>query len=223
MPVLALIDPAVLLPFLLAAVLMEITPGPNMGWLALTALAQGRRAGLAAVAGVTLGLAAWMLAATLGLAELLTRAPILYAAVAWGGVAFMLYLAWDAWRGPGVGLDGAAEAPASRLALFRRGLIGNLLNPKAAALYAVALPAFAGAGAGAGAGTGAGGEVTAGQTLTLGLMHLAVSVAIHGAIVLAAAGLGGRLLRLADRPWARALMAGGLALIALWLGWETAR
>lgn len=215
MPVLALIDPAVLLPFLLAAVLMEITPGPNMGWLALTALAQGRRAGLAAVAGITVGLAAWMLAATLGLAELLTRAPVLYAAVAWGGVAFMLYLAWDAWRGPGAGLEAAAEAPATRLALFRRGLIGNLLNPKAAALYAVALPAFAGAGEG--------GEVTAGQTLALGLLHLAVSVVVHGGIVLAAAGLGGRLLRLAERPWARAAMAGGLALIALWLGWETAR
>ena len=210
-----IIDPAVLLPFLLAAVLMEITPGPNMGWLALTALAQGRRAGLAAVAGITVGLAAWMLAATLGLAELLTRAPVLYAAVAWGGVAFMLYLAWDAWRGPGAGLEGAAEAPVARLALFRRGLIGNLLNPKAAALYAVALPAFAGAGHG--------GEVTAGQTLALGLLHLAVSVVVHGGIVLAAAGLGGRLLRLAERPWARAAMAGGLALIALWLGWETAR
>ncbi len=210
-----IIDPAVLLPFLAAAVLMEITPGPNMGWLALTALAQGRRAGLAAVAGITVGLAAWMLAATVGLAELLTRAPVVYAAVAWGGVAFMLYLAWDAWRGPGAGLEGAAEAPATRLALFRRGLIGNLLNPKAAALYAVALPAFAGAGEG--------GQVTAGQTLTLGLLHLAVSVAVHGGIVLAAAGLGGRLLRLAERPWARAAMAGGLALIALWLGWETAR
>jgi threonine/homoserine/homoserine lactone efflux protein len=218
MPVLALVDPAVLLPFLAAAVLMEVTPGPNMGWLALTALAQGRRAGLAAVAGVTLGLAAWMLAATLGLAELLTRAPVLYAAVAWGGVAFMLYLAWDAWRGPGVGLDDGAAPQVGRLALFRRGLIGNLLNPKAAALYAVALPAFAGAGAGAGEG-----EVTAGQTLTLGLLHLAVSVVVHGGIVLAAAGLGGRLLRLAERPWARAAMAGGLALIALWLGWETAR
>lgn len=218
MPVLALIDPAVLLPFLAAAVLMEITPGPNMGWLALTALAQGRRAGLAAVAGITVGLAAWMLAATLGLAELLAQAPALYAAVAWAGVAFMLYLAWDAWRGPGVGLDAGAAPRVSRVALFRRGLIGNLLNPKAAALYAVALPAFAGAGAGAGEG-----EVTAGQTLTLGLLHLAVSVVIHGAIVLAAAGLGGRLLRLAERPWARAAMAGGLALIALWLGWETAR
>ncbi|MFN5619501.1 MAG: LysE family translocator [Brevundimonas sp.] len=219
MPVLALVDPAVLLPFAAAAVLMEITPGPNMGWLALTALAQGRRAGLAAVAGITVGLAAWMLAATVGLAELLTRAPALYAAVAWGGVAFMLYLAWDAWRGPGTRLDATpTNGAAGARALFRRGLVGNLLNPKAAALYAVVLPAFIAA-----EGAAPVGRAAVLQTLTLGLLHLAVSVVVHGGIVLAAAGLGGRLLRLAERPWARAAMAGGLALIALWLAWETAR
>lgn len=51
------VDPGVILPFLLAVALIELTPGPNMGWLALVSLEQGRRAGLAAVAGVTLGLA----------------------------------------------------------------------------------------------------------------------------------------------------------------------
>ena len=44
------VDPSVLLPFLAAVILMEITPGPNMGWLALVSLSQGRTAGLAAVA-----------------------------------------------------------------------------------------------------------------------------------------------------------------------------
>ncbi|MFC0634941.1 LysE family translocator [Brevundimonas balnearis] len=128
-----MIDPGVLWPFLLAALLMELTQGPNMGWLALTALARGRRAGLAAVAGVTLGLTAWMLAATLGLAQLLAGAPAVYAALAWAGVAFMLYLAWEAWRGPGTA-TAQAPGPADRWALFRRGMAGNLLNPKATAL-----------------------------------------------------------------------------------------
>ena len=99
-------DPGVFWPFLLAVLLMELTPGPNMGWLALVALGRGRRAGLAAVAGVTLGLAAWMLAAAAGLAQWLARAPGASTAVAWAGAAFMLYLAWEAWRGPGAGLGG---------------------------------------------------------------------------------------------------------------------
>ena len=56
---------------LMAAVaLMELTPGPNMGWLALVSLSQGRTAGLAAVAGITLGLTLWMVAAAFGLTEL---------------------------------------------------------------------------------------------------------------------------------------------------------
>ena len=45
------VDPGVILPFLAAVVLIELTPGPNMGWLALVSLSQGRTAGLAAVAG----------------------------------------------------------------------------------------------------------------------------------------------------------------------------
>ena len=47
------LDLAVLAPFLMAMVLVELTPGPNMGWLALVTLSRGRTAGMAAVAGHT--------------------------------------------------------------------------------------------------------------------------------------------------------------------------
>ncbi len=63
------VDPAVIGPFLLAVALIELTPGPNMGWLALVSVARGRLAGFAAVAGVTLGLAIWMVAAAFGLTQ----------------------------------------------------------------------------------------------------------------------------------------------------------
>src|SRR5690606_15265916 len=70
MPLLSLFEPTVILPFLVAVALVELTPGPNMGWLALIAAGRGRTAALAAVAGVTLGLAVWMLAAVVGVAAL---------------------------------------------------------------------------------------------------------------------------------------------------------
>ncbi|WP_433952287.1 LysE family translocator [Brevundimonas diminuta] len=135
------IDPTVVAPFLVAVALMELTPGPNMGWLALVSLSQGRAAGLAAVVGITLGLTLWMVAAAFGLTEVVLRWPALYQAIRWAGVGFLLWLAWDAWRSAG---DGAGVAPVAmrRRALFRRGLIGNLLNPKAALLYVVLLPGF---------------------------------------------------------------------------------
>ena len=64
-----------LLSFTLASLLIELTPGPNMTYLALVAAAEGRRAGFAAVAGVALGLAVIGLAAALGVAELVPALP----------------------------------------------------------------------------------------------------------------------------------------------------
>ena len=63
------VDPAMIAPFLVAVILIEVTPGPNMAYLAALAAAHGRRAGLMAVAGVTCGLSVYMLAAVFGLTE----------------------------------------------------------------------------------------------------------------------------------------------------------
>lgn len=204
------IDPTVVAPFLVAVALMELTPGPNMGWLALVSLSQGRAAGLAAVVGITLGLTLWMVAAAFGLTEVVLRWPALYQAIRWAGVGFLLWLAWDAWRSAG---DGAGVAPVAmrRRALFRRGLIGNLLNPKAALLYVVLLPGFMRPDHGS----------TLAQALTLGALHVLVSVVVHTTIVLTAARAGGALLTRAQGPMLRAAMALGLVTIAAWTAWET--
>jgi len=204
------VDPTVILPFLAAVALMELTPGPNMGWLAIVSLSQGRTAGLAAVAGITLGLTVWMVAAAFGLTEVVLVRPALYQAIRWAGVGFLLWLAWDAWRSTG---DGADSAPIEtrRRALFRRGLIGNLLNPKAALLYVVLLPGFI---------RPAQGPLLA-QALTLGSLHVVVSVVVHSVIVLTAARAGGALLTRAQGPRMRAAMALGLVAVAVWTAWET--
>lgn len=131
--------PAGLVEFLIAAIVMEITPGPNMTWLALLAAREGRVAGLRAVAGIATGLALLALAAVSGVAALISAWPALYEAIRWGGVIFLLYLAWEAW----VGEKAEAETP-DHNRHFRRGLVVNLLNPKAAAVFVVMIPGFAG-------------------------------------------------------------------------------
>lgn len=125
--------------FLLAAIVMEITPGPNMTWLALLSAREGRMAGFQAVAGIATGLALLALIAATGAAALITAWPPLYEGLRWGGVAFLFYLAFEAWVGE---RDGAGAAHNGRH--FRRGLIVNLLNPKAAAVFVVMIPGFAG-------------------------------------------------------------------------------
>jgi threonine/homoserine/homoserine lactone efflux protein len=62
--------------FLFTALLIELTPGPNMAWLALTSAGEGRRAGFAAVAGIALGLGMLGAVSAVGLAELATRSPL---------------------------------------------------------------------------------------------------------------------------------------------------
>ncbi len=203
------VDPGIILPFLVAVALIELTPGPNMGWLALVSLGRGQLAGFAAVAGVTVGLTAWMLAAAFGLTEVLLVWPAAYQLIRWAGVIFLLWLAWEAWR-PG---DVKSREPdvGTLRGLFLRGMTGNLLNPKAAVFYVALLPTFMRPGHGS----------TLTQALTLGGLHVAVSVVIHALIVLGAAGAGSVVLTRVQGPALRAIMAGGIAVVALWMAWAT--
>lgn len=127
--------------FLVAAIVMEITPGPNMTWLALLSAREGRMAGLMAVAGIATGLTILALIAATGAAALISAYPAIHEALRWGGVLFLLYLAWEAWVG-----EKADNDPRAQGRHFGRGLIVNMLNPKAAAVFAVMIPSFAGEG-----------------------------------------------------------------------------
>lgn len=205
------VDPGVIAPFLLAVALIELTPGPNMGWLALVSLGRGWLAGFAAVAGVTVGLAIWMLAAAFGLTQALLIWPPLYQIIRWAGVIFLLWLAWEAWRGDSDPAAADGDDHSTMRGLFLRGMTGNLLNPKAAVFYVALLPTFMRPDHGS----------PLGQALTLGGLHLVVAVAVHSLIVLGAASAGGLVLTRVQGPVLRAVMAGGIAVIALWMAWET--
>lgn len=194
--------------YLLTVLILELTPGPNMAWLALLTATAGRRAGFAAVAGITIGLAVQAMLAALGVAVLLRARPGLFEALHLAGVAYLLYLAAESWRDagnpahhlPGGGEDGSAG--------FRSGLISNLLNPKAALLFVTVLPGFVPTGD-----TGWGGAM-------LSLIYLAVALSVHVIIVLAA----GSLRRPLSDPLVSArmhrLQALALAAVALWLFWR---
>lgn len=133
-----MVDASRIFEFILAALLIELTPGPNMTYLAALTVARGARVGLSAVAGVAVGLAVLGVFASLGLARLIEASPTLYLLLRLGGVAFMFWLAWDAWRGA----DAADERGPAALGAFGRGLVSNVLNPKAALFYLAAPPQF---------------------------------------------------------------------------------
>src|ERR1700756_5134597 len=87
-----------LLAFALTATIIELTPGPNMGYLAVLAASAGRRAGFAATAGVAAGLLGAGIASSLRLAAIVAASNLIYEMLRWGGLFYLLWLAWEGWR-----------------------------------------------------------------------------------------------------------------------------
>lgn len=191
--------------FILAAILAEITPGPNMSYLAIVALGDGRRAGLAAVAGVASGLMLLGILASLGMAAAIAAVPGLEGALRGMGVAYLLWLAWQGWCGAKDGVEHAARG-SSPAQFFLRGLITNLLNPKAFAFYLAVLPAFMPHAAS-----------QPRQFLALAGLYVLIATAVHTLIVLGASQLAGRLSAAGSQAAVRRILALLLVLIAAWL------
>jgi threonine/homoserine/homoserine lactone efflux protein len=201
-----MLTPAIIGTFILTCLVIELTPGPNMGYLALLSAREGRRAGFAAAVGVALGLSLIGFAAAAGIALVVASFPPLYEALRWAGVAYMMWLAWDAWAGRE---QAAGNEAAALFVYFRRGLITNILNPKAFIFYITILPRFSGA------------EASYINVSILTVLYVLIATLIHITIVSAAG---------AARPWledprrtlvARRVFAVMLALIAVWFAVTT--
>ncbi|HEY1826264.1 MAG TPA: LysE family translocator [Acidimicrobiales bacterium] len=127
----------------LTALVLVITPGPNMMYLVSRSISQGRRAGFVSLAGTGVGFVIYMVAANLGFAALFVVVPWLYIGLKVSGVCYIAYLAYQALRPGGRGVfEPTALGRDSDWKLFRTGLITNLLNPKAAVLYLALIPQF---------------------------------------------------------------------------------
>lgn len=178
-----------LIGFALAVLLIELTPGPNMGWLVALTLSEGRRAGLAAISGIALGLASNAVLSVLAASFILRQSAVLAQGIAVLGAAMMAFLAWQAWRSAGESSTSATPASTTR----RNALAGfsiNLLNPKATLFFVTVMPQFI-----------AGGRPTYAQGLTMAAISVVIATAVHLALILGAERI---------RP---ALMAKGRALI----------
>jgi len=193
--------------FALAALLLVLTPGPNMIYCVSRALVQGRAAGLISLAGVLLGFVVHLMAAALGLTALLMAVPLAFDAIKLAGAAYLLWLAWQAVRPGGAAPFEARALPADPPAtLFRMGFITNLLNPKVAMFYLSFFPQFLHPERGS----------VLVQSLQLGAVQIATSGAVNALLVLGAAGITAFLSR--SRGWLlaqRYVMGGVLAVLAM--------
>jgi threonine/homoserine/homoserine lactone efflux protein len=199
------------LAFLSIALIVELTPGPNMAYLAALALAEGRRAGFATVAGIAAGLLVVGVLAALGVATFVSESRSLYTALRWAGTLYMLWLSYDIWRGEDHEKTDFVAENKPRAAYVGRGFLTNVLNPKAAVFFIAVLPQFIDPE-----------HDTVQQTLKLSIAYAAIATLIHAAIVVLASHVRPFFQDTARMAMLRRILAAGLVVVAFWLFWSTA-
>lgn len=135
------------LQFLATAFVVVVAPGTGVLYTLALGLGRGRRAAVWAALGCTFGIVPHLAAATLGLAAVLHASALLFQAVKFAGVAYLLWLAWGALRGGGALHISAADGPARTgfakgWRIARRGALINILNPKLSIFFLALLPPF---------------------------------------------------------------------------------
>ena len=100
--------------FVVAGLLLNVTPGPDMAYIAARGASGGFRAGVAATLGITAGCVIHTLAAAAGLSVLLATSATAFTVVKWCGAAYLLYLAWTTWRAPPCSRAMTAHSSAAR-------------------------------------------------------------------------------------------------------------
>lgn len=136
------IDLPDLLVFVAALVAVYLLPGPDMALVISSSAFRGARSGLMAALGLALSRALHVTLSALGLAAVFYAHPMLFDCVRWLGAAYLLWLALRLLRpGESDAPEPAAEA-AAEWAAMRKGVMTNLLNPKALMFCALLLPQF---------------------------------------------------------------------------------
>jgi threonine/homoserine/homoserine lactone efflux protein len=193
--------------FAAAALLMAVTPGPNMVYLLSRSVCQGRMAAVMSWAGVVLGFTVHMVCAAVGLTALFMAVPLGYELLKFAGALYLLWLAWQAVRPGARSPFESRPLPAERPAkLFAMGLLTSILNPKVAVFYLSVLPQFV---------SPEGGSVLA-QSLVLGATQVGIGATVNLLVALSAARMAHWFARnrvwLAVQRYVMGLVLGALAI-----------
>ena len=184
-------EPSALVIFALALAIAAGSPGPSIAALVARVLVRGWRDVLPFVLAMWLGEALWLSLAVLGLAALAETFHWAFVAVKYGGVAYLLWLAWQMWRAPVAAAAGQVAPRAGHpLRMFLAGLTVTLGSPKIMAFYLALLPTI----------------IDLGGVTALGLLELALTMlVVLAAVDIAWIALAERARRLLASP--RALRA----------------
>ncbi len=134
--------------FLITSLIVVIAPGTGVIYTLANGLSLGARASVIAALGCTLGIVPHIAASILGLAAVVHASALAFQLLKYAGVAYLLYLAWSAWRESGALPVQGQEVSRQAARILGRGITLNLLNPKLSIFFLAFLPQFVDAAAG---------------------------------------------------------------------------
>lgn len=209
------ITPEQLLPFLLTAILLTATPGPDNLMVLSVGASRGRRLGMAFGLGCAAGCLSHTLLAALGVSAVLAASPVAFTVLRWVGGAYLVWLGIGALRsrgGAGLPVVAAAAGGDSAARQFIKGVLANAINPKVVLFFLSFLPQFV---------VPAQGSVPL-QMAVLGLVFTVQAAVLFGALGWFAGGIGQWLQR---RPRAGLWLdrASGVVFVGLGLRMALAR
>ncbi len=134
------------LAFLITSLIIVVSPGTGVLYTVATGLSRGARASIVAAFGCTLGILPHMAAAIFGVAALLHTSAVAFRTFKYLGVAYLLYMAWSAWRETGTLAVAGEVKERSTLRVAVTAVLVNILNPKLSIFFLAFLPQFVTAG-----------------------------------------------------------------------------
>ena len=128
--------------FLLTSILLTLAPGPDILYLLAKSLADGAKSGIILACGLVSGIFFHTMLVMLGIAALIQSSPTALTLLKYFGAAYLLFLAFGAFKSSGEMKIGSAGSKVSYKALYRRGVLMNVLNPKVLLFFLAFLPQF---------------------------------------------------------------------------------
>ncbi|MDO5536054.1 MAG: LysE family translocator [Desulfovibrionaceae bacterium] len=137
-----MIELSTALSFFATALLLGYAPGPDIVFVLTQSALHGTRAGLATMCGLITGLCFHTALVSLGIAALIMASPLAFTLIKTAGACYLLWLAWLSWRAGAMRAGGERPPFAGYAALYRRGIIMNITNPKVTMFFLALLPQF---------------------------------------------------------------------------------
>jgi len=130
--------------FIIAAIILNLTPGVDTMYILTRSVSQGRRAGLVSVAGIMTGCVIHVLCAAFGLSLILSTSAAAFTLVKWAGAVYLIFLGVKTLMEKQTAFETADTklAPKDLIKIYRQGVITNVLNPKVALFFLSFLPQF---------------------------------------------------------------------------------